>query len=162
MKRYNYWKDLLCMVCLDAQPSIKSLPSNPAHINGIAQIPKFLNLQKFVSKWKITMFIEWLKESIIPPWRLELQAEPFISFPRGGLYNHQVVYWGVKSSLVYPLQVHGIKANWSQTYFVGTSLHLPSKLQSGSTAFLLQNFAQFWHSMIFFFPCNQTHTSDTH
>lgn len=135
-------------------------------INRIAQIPKFLNLHKFVSKWKITTFIEKLKKSIIPLWRLELKAEPFISFLHGGLYNHQVVNWGVKSSLVYPLQVHGIKANGSQTYFVGTNLHLPSPLQSGSTAFLLQNFAQisqFWTSIIyFFFPCNQTHTSGTH
>lgn len=31
MKRLNYRKDLVCVVCPHAQPSIKSLPSNFAH-----------------------------------------------------------------------------------------------------------------------------------
>lgn len=45
MKRYNYWKDLVWIVCPHAQTSIKSLPSNPVHKQNFtdSRIPESTN-----------------------------------------------------------------------------------------------------------------------
>lgn len=81
---------------------------------------------------------------------MEIRAASRAFFLNKRTYNCQVANWGVKSSLVYPLQVGEIKANSNQTSVQRWILLDIAQIPATSTittsvyqhSFILHNFAQ--------------------